>query len=87
MDRIRSQIRRLYETDPNIHLNVTISHPKTAVRNAPAVIKGVYRNLFLIQESDFGYPRYHSIQYAEVMIGQVEIPELGNIQPVNNTVK
>lgn len=76
LESIQQQIRRLCQTDPHVHLTVKVSRPKLSVTNVPAVIKGVYRNLFCVEESTCGYPRMHSIQYTEVLIGQVVIAEL-----------
>lgn len=76
VNEIRRKIKKLYETNPNIHVNVTISHPKLMIRNAPAVIVGVYSNIFRIVETNSGYPRCHSPQYADVLVRQIEIVEL-----------
>lgn len=76
LESIQQQIRRLCQTDSQIHLTVKMSRPKLIVNNVPAIIKGVYRNLFCVEESTCGYPRTHSIQYTEVLIGQVVIAEL-----------
>lgn len=73
---IRRRVKRLYETNPNIHLNVRIPHHKVTVQAAPAVIRGVYPNIFCVEETTSGQPRSHSIQYTEILIGQIEIPEL-----------
>lgn len=79
VDYIKSEINRLYKTNPNIHININMSRPKLTVAATPAVIKGVYPNIFRIEENVSGHPRCHSIQYTEVLIGQVGIPELGRI--------
>lgn len=76
---IRKDIRNLFETDPHIHVNVTMRHPKVSVQNGPAVIKGVYPNIFQIEENENGYVRCHSVQYNDVLIGRVEILELQNM--------
>jgi len=81
IESIKSQIQRLYETNPNVHVNIKLKHPRITVNGTAAVITGVYRNLFRIVEHDCGYARTHSIQYAEVLIGQVVIAELES----NNT--
>ncbi len=76
IESIKSQIQRLYETNPNIHINIKMTHPRITVNGTAATITGVYRNLFRIVEHDRGYARTHSIQYAEVLIGQVVIEEV-----------
>ena len=79
IETIRRDIRNLFETNPNIHVNVTMRHPKVSVENGYAVIKGVYPNIFQIEETDNGYVRCHSVQYNDVLIGRVEILELKNM--------
>lgn len=76
IETIRRDIRRLFESNPNIHVNVTMRHPKINVHNGCAVIKGVYPNIFQIEENDNGYTRCHSVQYNDVLIGRVEVLEL-----------
>ncbi|MBR3894547.1 MAG: hypothetical protein IKJ35_05305 [Clostridia bacterium] len=83
IESIKSQIQRLYETNPNVHVNIKMTHPRISVKDTAAVITGVYRNLFRIVEHDCGYARTHSIQYAEVLIGQVVIAELELDAPEN----
>ncbi len=76
VETIRNDIKNRFETDPVIHMNVTMRHPKIAVTNGPAVIKGVYPNIFQVEEYSQGYTRRHSIQYNDVLMGRVEILEL-----------
>lgn len=76
IETIKRHIRKLYETDPHIHMNVTMRHPKVDVKNAPAVIKGVYPNIFQVEEDGDGYSRIHLWQYNDILIGRVEILEL-----------
>lgn len=74
---IKRKIKQLYETNPNVHINVKLTHPKLRVNSTPAVIKGVYPNIFRIEEYVSGHPRCYTVQYAEVLLGQVNITELG----------
>lgn len=76
IDTIRRDIRKLFETDPHVHVNVTMRHPKVSVQNGPAVIKGVYPNTFQMEETQSGFTQRHSVQYNDVLIGRVEILEL-----------
>lgn len=76
IETIRKDIQKLYDTGAQIHMNVTMTHPKITVRNAPATIKGVYPNIFQIEENENGYIRRHSLQYNDILIGRVEILEL-----------
>ncbi len=76
LDTIKSKIRGLYESNPNIHINVSISHPKVCLKNEPAVLKGVYPHIFQIEEHSSGYPKCHTVQYTDVITKQVEIVEM-----------
>ena len=76
IDRIKNEIKRLYETAPNIHVNVKATHPKVVVEGAPAKIVGVYRNIFQIEEYDSGHPNRHTFQYGDVLTGHIVIKEL-----------
>lgn len=75
---IKAKIQKLYETNPNVHMNINLSSPKLTIRNAPVVIKGVYPHIFQIEETDHGYAVCHSLQYVDILIKRVEIPELGS---------
>lgn len=73
---IKSEIQRLYKTNPNIHVNVKASRTKLAVESSAAVIKSVHSKFFRIEETSSGYAKCHSVQYAEVLTGNVVILEL-----------
>ena len=82
IDYIKSEIKRFYETDPNIHISVKPAHPKVMVEGTPARIVGVYKNIFQIEENDSGHPDRHTFQYGDVLIGQVVIEELDYVPMV-----
>ena len=73
---IKSEIEKLYKTNPNIHLSVKLTRRNVIVEGTPAVITGVYRNIFQIEENDNGRHTRHTFQYGDVVIGQVVIEEL-----------
>ena len=76
METIRQDIRRLFETDPQVHVNVTMRHPKVSVQNGPATIKGVYPNTFQLEATNCALTQRYSVQYNDVLIGRVEILEM-----------
>lgn len=76
LDIIRTKIKELYETNPHIHMNVSLSHPKLVLNNALATIKGVYAHTFQIEENTNGISRTHIIQYTDILIKNVTILEL-----------
>ena len=81
LDLIRQKIRFLYEHNPNIHINLTMTHPKVDLKNSPAVIRGIYPHVFRIEECVSGYPQCHTLQYKEILTGQIEIVELKEAFP------
>lgn len=81
LDSLREKIRGLYETNPNIHVNITIQHPKLCLKNDPAVIKEIYPRVFRLEEYSSGIPKCHTVQYAEVLTKQIQIVELEENAP------
>ena len=73
---IKNAIEKLYQINPNIHISVDIPRPRITVEKTSAVITGVYRNFFQIEEYDRGCPTRHTVQYGDVLIGHVVIEEL-----------
>ncbi len=76
LERIRRGIEKLYKTNPNVHVSVRSTRPRVVVEETSAVITGVYRNIFQIEENDSGRPVRHTVQYGEVLTGRVTIAEL-----------
>ena len=73
---VRTKIKELYQINPNIHVNVSMTRPKIAVRNSPAIIKAVYEHVFQIQECSPEGNRIHTVQYSDICTKQIEIIEL-----------
>ena len=78
IDEIKSRIKALYETNPQIHMNVTLSRPKVNLQNDAVTIKGVYPHVFIIEEYSKGTPHCHTLQYVDVFTKRIEILELEN---------
>lgn len=76
MDTLKKRIKHLYETNPHIHVNVKLTHPKIHLENVPATIKGVYPNIFTVTENSSGREHSHTLMYTDVLIGNIEILEL-----------
>ena len=76
LEEVKMMIARLYKKNPEIHISVNMSHPRLVIKDSSAVIKGVYSNIFLIEERDSGYPRSHSLQYSDILTKQIVISEL-----------
>lgn len=76
LEQIQSRIRARFESDPRVHVNVSISRPRLTVRGAPAVIKGVYPHVFRLKAGAGGAAKYYTVPYADILTRQVEIVEL-----------
>lgn len=76
LETIREQIKHLYETNPEIHMNVTLDNPRTVLKNTPATITGVYPYIFRIEESTSGKKKMHTLQYSDILIKKIVILEL-----------
>ena len=87
LEYIKNGILRLYETQSEIHVSVVKSHPKQRVEKSPAVIVGVYKNIFQVEERHSDFPRRHTIQYGEILIGQIVIDELDYVPSTNSLKK
>lgn len=75
-EKIRAKIKKLYETNPHIHLNMTVQHPGVTLTNTPATITGVYSHIFQIESDEIDILKRYTVQYSEVLMGKVEIVEI-----------
>lgn len=75
LDRIKKKVAYLYSASPRIHINVRLNHPRLELKNDVVEIKGVYKNIFSIEEYSIGRPRLHSLQYVDILTGNIEIIE------------
>ena len=73
---IKDKIKKLYNTNPNIHINVLMKSPNICLSNEPAIIKGVYPHVFQIEERSSGFSRCYTHPYTDVLIKHIEIVEL-----------
>lgn len=76
IEEAKKQINNLYHTNPDIHISISISRPRVELKNAPAVISGVYPNFFRIEEKNSGFLRSHTVRYADLATNLLEIAEL-----------
>ena len=76
LNMIKKDILHLYKTNPNIHMDVSISRPKISLKNAKATITGIYPHIFQITENSSGVPKNHTIQYVDILTKNIAILEL-----------
>ena len=80
LDIIKNEIRKLYTTHPDIHVNVTLKRPhRKTLYHLPVVIWGVYPHMFQIEYHDGGTSRLYMHQYADILTKDIEILELPKI--------
>ena len=75
LDKIKKKVAYLYATSPKIHINVRLTHPRLELKNDLVEIKGVYKNIFCIEETTTGIPRTHSLQYVDILTHNIEVVE------------
>lgn len=78
LDEIRAKIKDLYDTNPNIHVNVSTTGPKISLTDVPVVITGVYPHIFQVEEQESGKAKSYTLQYSDVLTKHIEIIELGD---------
>ncbi len=79
---IRRKVQFLYKTHPNVHVNVQVRYPRTSRQNLagiPVVIKGVFPNVFQIEDTSSGIPKLYMHQYNEIATKEIEIIEMENL--------
>lgn len=72
---IREKIQHQQKVNPRIHISFSTSHPKTTLKSITAIIQEIYPNVFRVKECDCPYPKYHTLQYADVLTKRIEILE------------
>ncbi len=70
------KLTELYRTQPDIHVDIFLSRPRTEIKNANARLVGVYRHIFRIEIEKDGKTEQYSIQYGELSTGSIKIAEL-----------
>lgn len=72
IDSCKARIQSLYEQNPDVSLNIFVSHSKV-VQDAQATIVGVYRHCFCVEECSCGTPQRHTFTYTDLLTRRVEI--------------
>ena len=76
LDDIKLKIKKLYESDSDIHLTFISSYPKIYLVDEPAKIIGIYKNIFRVEEYSKGTPQVHTFQYADIFTKRIEVFEI-----------
>lgn len=78
LEQAKEKIRHLFETNPHIHINVSLTRPKLSLENDPATIVNVYPHIFQIEECSTGETKRHTLQYSDLLMRNIMILELEN---------
>ena len=79
MEYIKNRVENLYRTNPSVHVTVNRTHPKITVESSSAIIVGVYKNIFQLEERNGRkHPIRYTFQYGDLLTGQIVIDELGD---------
>lgn len=62
----RARILAIYESNPHVRLNLSLSHSKV-VQDAQATIVGVYRHVFCVKETCGDVPQRHTFTFADLL--------------------
>ena len=76
IDIIKSKIKSLYETNPSIHVNVSLNTPKINLHNKAVVLVCVYPHVFRIEDRSGGRAEQYTLQYVDVLTKNIEIVAL-----------
>lgn len=76
LDNIKSEIQKIYNTNPLIHINGAVTNPNMVFNNKPVIINAVYPHAFQIEEVGSRPPMIHVIQYADVLLHHIDIVEI-----------
>ncbi len=72
----KAKLTKLYQTNPNIHIDVTLERPHIVMRNVEARLIGAYKHIFQIEVQIKEKTEMHSLQYGDISAGIVKIYEL-----------
>ncbi len=76
MERIKARVNELFLKGDEIHVSITLSHPRIHLDDATCVIKGVYPHIFMIEQVGVERPSNYSLQYTDLLTDCVKIKEL-----------
>ncbi|MGM9683579.1 MAG: hypothetical protein ACI3XQ_08265 [Eubacteriales bacterium] len=76
MEMIKEKINSLAQSQEIVHINVSITHPRVRLKNVAVKVVGTYSNVFRIEEIGHIPPKYYSLQYTDVLIGQIKFTDL-----------
>jgi len=71
LDEIREKIETLSKDSPEVRIDLNQSRRKMS--DLPARITAVYKNFFIVENNDRGYIARYTVQFGELLTGEVVI--------------
>ena len=76
LERIKQQVRELYEENPSVHMTLAIARSKVRTEQVAGTITGVYPRIFTVEDTNSVPAKTHSVQYTDLLTGIVKLDEL-----------
>lgn len=76
LSHIRSHIMYLFKTNPEVHIDISNRRDRKHLTDVPAVITGVYPNIFTAKISENDVEKKYAFQYGDLLTNNMEIKEL-----------
>lgn len=75
IQQIKQQIETLAREGKTVSVRVSLTRPKIRLENVAVKVIGAYANIFRIEAVGCTPPKYYSLQYTDVLIGQIVFTE------------
>ena len=76
---IKSQVMYLFKTNPQVHIDISSRSDRKHITNIPAVITGVYPNIFTARLKENNTEKDYIFQYVDLLTHTMEIKELSKL--------
>lgn len=76
---IKSKVMYLIKTNPKVHIDISNRSDRTHLTNVPAVITGVYPNIFTARLKENDVEKNYTFQYVDLLTHTMEIKELNKL--------
>ncbi len=79
VENVRSKIQHLYRTHPEVHMSINLKNSRLHPDNMSVVIKGVYPNVFRVEDNTSGIQKFYTYQYNKIVTKEIVILELEDL--------
>lgn len=77
---IKSQVKYLFKTNPEVHIDISNKSERKHLTNVSAVITAIYPNIFTARLKENGIERKYTFQYVDLLTHNIEIRELNKLK-------